>query len=222
VRSSVDRRRWDDVFFEWLLAGRHGELGGLPTTLVGEFVAATPCTARRAAATAAHLVDEVLAHSPSRQWTLTDQGPWWAALTVWCVVNAVCVLQAVGFLSRITTSGREVNRLLGYLMIALALPAAFALIAFVRARAGWLHCIGPIVYIAFVALMLAVDYIWPVEFRSPPRSGVLAPYLVLFFGSILLMGLPMFRLNRSLWLVTVTSATLLLISMVAAIRKGVG
>jgi hypothetical protein len=50
----------------------------------------------------------------------------------------------------------------------------------------------------------------------------LVPYLVLFFGSILFMGLPMFRLNRTLWFVTVASATFLLVSMVAALRRGVG
>jgi len=85
-----------------------------------------------------------------------------------------------------------------------------------------LACLGPIVYLCFVALMLAVDYVAPVEFRSPPRYGILVPYLVLFFGAILLMGLPMFKLNRSYWLVTVTTSALLLASMVSAMRRGVG
>ena len=58
--------------------------------------------------------------------------------------------------------------------------------------------------------MIVVDYVSPVEFRSPPRYGILVPYLVLFFGSILLMGIPMFRLNRGLWMVTVASTVLLL------------
>lgn len=151
-----------------------------------------------------------------------DQGPLWEALTVWGVVNAVCVLQAAGFLSRISTGSTEVNHLLGYVMIAIAVPTALALIAFVRAQAGWRQWIGPAVYLAFIALMVVVECIRPIEFRSPPRYGILVPYLVLFFGSILLMGLPMFRLNRSLWLVTVASATFLLISMVVAMRKGVG
>ncbi len=154
--------------------------------------------------------------------TQADQGPLWAALTVWGVVNAVCVLQAAGFLSRIPAGSREANHLLGYVMIALAVPTALALIAFIRAHADWRLWIGPAVYLAFIALMVVVEYIRPIEFRSPPRYGILVPYLVLFFGSILLMGLPMFRLNRSLWLVTVASATFLLISMVVAMRKGVG
>jgi len=148
--------------------------------------------------------------------------PWWAALTVWGVVNAVNVLQAVGFLSRVRTGSMATNHLIGYGIIALAVPATLALIAFWRERAGWLHWIGPTVYIAFVLLMVVVEYIWPVEFRSPPRDAILVPYLLLFFGSILLMGLPMFRLDRRLWLVTVASTVLLLGSMGIAMRKGVG
>jgi hypothetical protein len=70
--------------------------------------------------------------------------------------------------------------------------------------------------------MVVVDYIWPVEFRSPMRYGILVPYLVLFFGSILLMGLPMYRLDRRLWLVTVATTVLLLGSMGIAMRLGVG
>jgi len=143
----------------------------------------------------------------------TSVDPWWAALTVWGVVNAVNVLQAAGFLSRVRTGSMAINHLLGYVMIVLAVPATLALVAFWRARAGWLQWAGPVVYLAFVALMIVVDYMWPVEFRSPARPGILVPYLVLFFGSILLMGLPMFRLNRNLWLVTVVTSVLLLGSM---------
>jgi phosphatidylserine synthase len=148
--------------------------------------------------------------------------PWWAALVVWGVVNAVNVLQAVGFLSRVPTGSLAVNHLLGRVMIGLAIPATVALVAFARAGAGVRHWIGPGVYLAFVALMIAVEYVWPVEFRSPMRYDILVPYLVLFFGSILLMGLPMFRMNRPLWLVTVGTTILLLGSMGFAMSKGVG
>jgi hypothetical protein len=154
--------------------------------------------------------------------TQPGSGPVWAALTVWGVVNAVNLLQAVGFLSRLRTGSMATNHLLGYALIALAFPAAAALIAFARARAGWNQWAGPAVYLAFIALMIVVDYAWPVEFRSPARIGILAPYLMLFFGAILLMGLPMFRMDRRLWLVTVTTSALLLWAMGAAMRRGVG
>ena len=152
----------------------------------------------------------------------TSVDPWWAALTVWAVVNAVNLLQAAGFLSRVRTGSMAINHLLGYVMIALVVPAAVALVAFARARAGWLYWIGPAVYVAFVAFLVVVEYVWPVEWRSPPRYGILVPYLLLFFGAILLMGLPMFRMDRRLWLVTVATTVLLLGSMVIAMRKGVG
>ena len=152
----------------------------------------------------------------------TGVDPWWAALTVWGVVNSINVLQAVGFLSRVRTGSLAINHLLGYVMIALVVPAILALLAFRRSRAGWLQCAGPAVYTAFVVLMVVVDYIWPVEFRSPMRYGILLPYLLLFFGAILLMGLPMYRLDRRLWLVTVATTILLLGSMSAALYQGVG
>ena len=147
--------------------------------------------------------------------------PWWAALTVWGVVNAVNVLQAAGFLSRLRAGRMTINHLLGYVIVALAVPAALALGAFVYARANWLLWVGPAVYLAFVVLMVVVDYLRPVEFRSPRRYGILVPYLLLFFGAILLMGLPMFRLDRQLWLVTVATTVLLLASMGIAMRRGV-
>lgn len=57
---------------------------------------------------------------------------------------------------------------------------------------------------------------------SPSRRSILVPYLVLFFASILLMGAPMFRLDRRLWLVTVVTTVLLLGSMGIAMGTGVG
>lgn len=143
-------------------------------------------------------------------------------LAVWGIVNAVCLLQGVGFLSRIPTGTMAINRVIGYVIAALAIPAALALAALVRAGADWRQWAGPALYLAFVAMMVAVEYVWPTEFRSPPRYDILVPYLVLFFGSIVLMGAPMLRVNRGLWLVTVASSAFLVGSMLLAMRKGVG
>ncbi len=149
-------------------------------------------------------------------------GPWWASLTVWGVVNAVNVLQAAGFLSRLHRGSMAANHALGYGILALGLPALAALVALAHARAGWLALAGPTVFLAFLVLMAVVDYAMPTEFRSPARPAILIPYLVLFFGSILLMGLPMFSIDRRLWLVTVATTAFLLGSMGVALRAGVG
>lgn len=150
-----------------------------------------------------------------------DTTPWWAALTVWGVVNAVNVLQAIGFLSRVPSGGTDVNKQIGYGIIILVVPAAVAMVAFARSAAGWLYLAGPAVYVIFITFMIIVDYAFPIEFRSPARHSILVPFLVLFFGAILLMGLPMFRMNRQLWFVTVVTTTLLLGAMGIAMRKGV-
>jgi hypothetical protein len=148
--------------------------------------------------------------------------PWWAVLTVWGMVNAVNILQSAGFLSRVVTGNREINHLFGYGIIALAVPAALVIVVFIRARAGWRQWIGPAAFLVFVVFMVGVEYIWQVEFRSPMRYDILTPYLVLFFGSILLMGVSMFRINRRLWFVTVITTVLLLGSMGYAMYMGVG
>jgi hypothetical protein len=143
-----------------------------------------------------------------------------AALTVWGVVNGVNLLQAAGFVTR--PFAPWVNPVLGLVIAALALPATWALSVFVRRGAGWRHLAGPIVFDLFVALMLWVDHLARIEWRDPVVPVFQVPYLTLFFASILLMGLPMFRIDRRRWAVTVMTTALLLAAMVYAMAMGVG
>ena len=121
-----------------------------------------------------------------------------AAVVVWLVVNAVNVLQSVGFVTRPFVP--EVNPLLGLVIATLAVPATGALLVFRRRRADLAR----------------------VQWRDPLVPVIAVPYLVLFFGSIVLMGLPMYRLDRRRWLVTVTTSVILIGSMVYAMAAGVG
>ena len=142
-----------------------------------------------------------------------------AAVIVWLVVNAVNLLQSLGFVTR--PFAPEVNPVLGLGIAALTVPATWALLVFRRQRAGWLFLIGPLVFDVFVALMLVVDYLARVEWRDPAVPVIEVPYLLLFFGGIVLMGLPMYRLDRRRWLVTVATSVVLLGSMVYAMSAGV-
>src|SRR5690606_9254574 len=90
--------------------------------------------------------------------------PWWAALTTWVIVNLVSLLQSAGFISRILTGSMAINHTLGYGIIALGIPSVVSLIAFISAGAGWQQWIGLVVFLAFLVLMIAVEYIWQVEF----------------------------------------------------------
>jgi len=143
-----------------------------------------------------------------------------AATVVWLVVNAVNLLQTAGFLTR--PFAAEVNPALGLVIAALSIPATWALGVFVRCRAGWRHIAGPVVFDAFVVLYVLVDRVARIEWRDPVLPSVMVPYLVLFFGSIVLMGLPMYRIDRRRWLVTVATTGALLESMLLAMSMGVG
>jgi hypothetical protein len=143
-----------------------------------------------------------------------------AAAVVWLVVNAVNVLQSIGFATR--PIAPEVNPALGLAIAALAIPATWALVVFVRVHAGCRLVAGPVVFGAFVVVMLIVNHLLDIEWRDPVVPAILVPYLLLFFGSIFLMGIPMFRIDRRRWLVTVGTTILLLASMAYAISVGVG
>jgi hypothetical protein len=141
-------------------------------------------------------------------------------LTIWVVVNLVNVLQAVGFVTRV--SNWDVQQIVGIVIAGLAVPATLALVSFVRRGAGWRFYGGPLMFDAFVVLLVVVEYVLAIEWRSSGRLEVLVPLVSLFFGSIFLMGAPMLRINRRLWTVTAVTATALLSAMVYAMSKGVG
>jgi len=131
----------------------------------------------------------------------------------------VNLLQAVGFATRVID--QNLNRILGAGIIILGIPAGLALVRFVRAGSGWRLYAGPVSFMTFVVASFAIDYLLELEFRSPRRPEILVPYLVLFFGSIVLMGAPMARLSRRRWGVTVITASILLGAMGFAMARGV-
>ena len=143
-----------------------------------------------------------------------------AAAAIWLVVNAVNLLQAVGFATR--PFAAWVNPVLGLVIAALAIPATWALVVLVRLHAGWRFTAGPLVFDGFVVLMLLVDHLFRVPWRDPVIPGIQIPYLGLFFGAIFLMGVSMYRIDRRRWLVTVLTTVLLLAAMAYAISMGVG
>lgn len=143
-----------------------------------------------------------------------------AATAIWLVVNTVNLLQAAGFATR--PFAPWLNPVLGLVIAALAIPATWALLTLVRLGAGWRLTAGPIVFDVFVVLMLLVDHLFRIPWRDPVTPAIQIPYLVLFFGSIFLMGLSMYRIDRRRWLVTVITTVLLLAAMSYAISMGVG
>ncbi len=142
-----------------------------------------------------------------------------ADVLVFTVVNVVCVAQSIGFFSR--PHNPEWNRGLGVLILCMAVPAAVAAVLNVGNGRGWWWA-APASFVAFAALELVVDYVAGVQFRQPPRPAVLVPYLALFYGSILAMGLYLLPVSRTLWAITGGTVALLLAATVFAQVRGVG
>jgi hypothetical protein len=141
-----------------------------------------------------------------------------AVTTVWVVVNLVNILQAAGFATRAVDP--HINRILGIGILALAVPAGLALMSFVKAGSPPRLSAGPLSFLAFCAVSLLVDYVVDVEFRAPRRPEILIPYLMLFFGSIVLMGAPMLRIDRRRWFVTLVTTLFLVGGMGWAMSRG--
>jgi hypothetical protein len=137
---------------------------------------------------------------------------------VFTVVTVVCIAQSIGFFSR--PHNPAWNRGLGVLILCMAVPAAAA--AVLTARSGGRWWLAPASFVAFAAFALIVDYIMGVPFRQPPQPAVLVPYLMLFYGSILAMGLYLLPVSRVLWAIAGGTAALLIVATIFAQVRGVG
>ena len=100
-------------------------------------------------------------------------GPRWAVMTVWGVVNAVNLLQSVGFATRPVAP--EVNEIAGLVMAVLAIPATAALVGFVRAGSGWRLIAGPAGYDLFIGFMLVIEDWLAIESATPAARRSSSP-----------------------------------------------
>lgn len=134
------------------------------------------------------------------------------------MVNVVCILQAIGFATR--GWAPQVEPILWAGIAAAAIPATYAIWLFARERSRLRFVIGPIVFDAFVAFLLALVLVAGIDWRDPADSPARVVYFALFFGSIVLMGWPMVRIDTRRATVTAVSVLVLVGALLYA--QGVG
>ncbi len=100
----------------------------------------------------------------------------WLILVVAITSNVLTILV---FASRPRHPARAKAFGLGF--IALAVPAAVIIVTFVEEGRPWGYFIPPALFITFVILVLLLDYILRIEFRSPPRYNIMGPFLLLYY-----------------------------------------
>jgi hypothetical protein len=86
--------------------------------------------------------------------------------------------------------------------------ALFTIILFIasvlnlRAKLNWWFIVLPLIFAAFLVLELLLDYILKINFRS---TGLLAPYLILYYASILGMIGYAFLTQKRLGIITLAT-----------------
>ena len=136
------------------------------------------------------------------------------------VVNATNILTYFIFISRVKWPNSHSK--LAIATIAMAIPAI--VIASLNKTAGreWLYWVMPLVLVAWAVLAFIVDIIRKREFRQPRDTRILMPFLLLFYIGLGGMGILTWRMDLSVWILTVTTFTLQFVGMAYAFRYGKG
>ena len=144
------------------------------------------------------------------------------AYLFWIFTLSVLIntLSTLMFLGRIYWPAQ--TRLLGAITIALGLPA-FAL-ALGAAFGGLVfsYWIFPSLYAIFAVFALVVDFVLDIEFRQPRRLGILLPFLLLYFASLIGMWGMLWNLGVVYWAIAGVTYFAMVISSVYVARKGYG
>lgn len=106
-----------------------------------------------------------------------DYGPFDVALVV---ITNLFNLAVAGIMASRVGRWKRLERALGWLSNALALPVGIALILNILGRREWWAIVLPGLFLAFLLIELILDYILKLEFR---RTRLLGPYLLLFYAA---------------------------------------
>ena len=89
----------------------------------------------------------------------------------------------------------------GWVTYALAVPATAVSLALLFGDKPWTLWLGGFLCLAWAIFGYAVDYVWKIAWRSPPRWPVLVPYIGLYLATIMFYWWPLGLFSRTLWVV---------------------
>jgi hypothetical protein len=88
---------------------------------------------------------------------------------------------------------------LGRLVYALGIPAALLAMALAIAGTAFPWAFALALYAAWAALGAWLDLIRPIPWRDPPRWSILVPYARLLIAALLAFWIPLWWVDRRLW-----------------------
>ncbi|MFX0106247.1 MAG: hypothetical protein ACFE75_12275, partial [Candidatus Hodarchaeota archaeon] len=106
-------------------------------------------------------------------------------LLLFFIINSANIVISIIYISRVKKPGLEHD--LGILYIALGIPTLIFMILNIIYIREWWYWVFPSIFLIFIIFELIIDYVKKIEFRKPRNIRILAPYLVLYYVSIILM-----------------------------------
>lgn len=87
----------------------------------------------------------------------------------------------------------------GWIVYALCLPAVVLSLYFVVNNQPWDIWTAGVLFLAWAIFGYFVEYRLKIEWRSPPRWEILAPYLLLYLSTVMFYWWPLANIHRPLW-----------------------
>ncbi|MHA1269737.1 MAG: hypothetical protein ACTSPY_08100 [Candidatus Helarchaeota archaeon] len=135
------------------------------------------------------------------------------------IVNLINVFLALNFISRVKKP--NLVKPLGIFLDSICIPSCILAILNIITFRPIIYYLGPLIYVVFCIFDIILDY-KKIEFRNPMKPKILAPYLLLFYTSIFIMGIILWDFNFILWMITAITTVVQLITMVYASKHGKG
>lgn len=89
----------------------------------------------------------------------------------------------------------------GWIVYALSIPAAAISIIFLLNGKTWSLWLGGFIYLVWAIFGYTVEYVHKIEWRSPIRRRIFAPYVTLYLATIMFYWWPLGLISRPLWYV---------------------
>ncbi|WES65491.1 hypothetical protein P0L94_05345 [Microbacter sp. GSS18] len=87
----------------------------------------------------------------------------------------------------------------GWIVYALAVPAAIGSAVLVASGASWSFAAAGLLYLAWAAYGAVVEYAMRIRWRSPIRWSVFVPYTALYLATSMFFWWPLAEVGRPLW-----------------------
>ena len=114
------------------------------------------------------------------------------------VFGFACQLLLLGFFAAHLWRPADEMRL-GRLVYGMGPIALVLAVAFIAQGQPWYLVLALVLYAAWSALGAFVDIVRPIAWREPPRLSILIPFAVLLTAALLALWVPLWWVDRGLW-----------------------